>query len=235
MKIWRVAIGVSILSASALATTVSGYNFGFSGSGDGLQELILNGGTITLNATNMGWWDNTGLNDNTNTNYIVGFCSVCADPYFNNFFVFSLASVDVPITSATLSVFNPSSGYSSPLPTEVYQVGSVSTPIAILTAGGTGQVGIYNALASGTVYGTTLVSAATDNAQVTIPLDAAAIVALNGAEGGSIAFGGTLFDPVSAVPEPSTFGLAGVGAIILLWRARGRTQISKDPRSRTQI
>ena len=200
----------------------------------------MNGGTITLNATDGGWWDNTGLAGLTygaGTNYIVGFCAggLCGNPYFNDFFVFSLASVDVPITSATLSLFNPSSGYSSPLPTELYQVGSVSTPIAILTGGGTGQVGIFNDLASGTVYGTTLVSAATDNAQVTIPLDAAAITALNGAEGGSIAFGGTLIDPVAAVPEPSTLGLAGVGAIILLWLARRRTQISKDPRPGAQI
>jgi PEP-CTERM motif len=232
MKIWRVAVGVSILSASALATTVSGYDFGFSGSGVGLQQLILNGGTITLNATDSGWWDNTGFNDNTNTNYIAGFCGVCTNPYFNNFFVFSLGTVSVPITSATLSIFNPSSGYSSPLPTEIYRVGSVSTPIATLTGGGTAQVGIFNDLASGTVYGTTLVSAATDNAQVTIPLDSAAVAALNKAGGGYIAFGGTLID---AVPEPSTFGLAGVGAIVLMWLARGRTQISKDSRSRAQI
>jgi hypothetical protein len=226
MKIWRLAAGVSILSASSFATTVSGYEFGNSGLGIGLQQLILNTGTITirLNATDSGWWNDTGFNATTNTNYIVGF-------RYNDFFVFSLP-VGVSITSATLSIFNPSSGYSSPLPTELYQVGSVSTPIATLTGGGTGQVGIYNALASGTVYGTRLVNAATDGTQVTIPLDAAAIAALNGAEGGSIAFGGTLMDPV---PEPSTAGLAGLGATILLGLAGRRTEISRNRRSRSQI
>jgi hypothetical protein len=100
----------------------------------------------------------------------------------------------------------------------------VSTPIATLIGGGTGQVGIYNALASGTVYGATLVNEATDGTQVTITLDAAAIAAITGAEGGYIAFGGTLMDPV---PEPSTAGLAGLGVTVLVGLAWGRTRASK--------
>jgi len=211
-KVWLVLCCLGAPGISLFGAMISGQEFTEYGN----QQLILNGGATTLNATDTGWWSSTGVHYSGNPDYIVGYCPSCSYDYFNDFFVFSLAGVDTPITSATLSIFNADNGYSSPLSSEIYQVGSVSTPIATLEAAGSGDTAVYNALASGTVWGTVTVNAATDGTQVTITLDAAAIEAINAAEGGSLAFGGTLMDPpMSGVPEPATLLLTGAVLISL--------------------
>jgi len=230
---------VAASSTFVLAGPVSGSMFGYTDLGTGSQQLILNGGTITLNASDSGWWDNTGANNPAITNYIVGFCSTgCTPygPYENDFFVFSLDGVnDVTITSATLSIWNPSNGYDSTLPSEIYEVGSVSTSIAMLEAGGSGDTAIYNALASGTLWGSVTVNAATDGTQVMITLNAAAISAINANEGGQLAFGGTLVDPTTGVPEPTGLLLSGTMLAGLAFvRMRGRSIIHRFPEVRRQ-
>src|SRR5690242_12122976 len=73
----------------------------FGGSPSGVQQLILNG-SITLNAANTGWYDETGFHSASNLNYIAG---VCCGPQggHNDYFVFNLAGISTPILSATLS------------------------------------------------------------------------------------------------------------------------------------
>jgi hypothetical protein len=159
------------------------------------------------------------------------------------------------IHSATLRLFNPEvsafqHGYVSPDPTETLQLYDVTTAAADLI-GNTAGVSGFTDLGSGTLYGTTVVSA-TDNGQVVeIPLNAAAVAALRSATG-QFAIGGALSTisgtadqyvfgfstaafvsqdvrelvlDVAAVPEPSTIVAAAAG-ILLLAALRSRSPAS---------
>lgn len=188
----------------------------------GPQDLILNG-TTTLSATNTGWYDQTGSHGAANPDYIVGTCGssdVCHgnDLAYNNFFVFDLSSVTGPITSAVLSLGNPQLGDpSSPYQGFVsikpltYTNFDVTTAISTLIADNSGATGIYADLGSGVQYGSVVVTSASDGNQVNITLDAAALSAIAGAEGGSFAIGGTVTSAVPTVPEPASMALLGAG------------------------
>src|SRR4029079_6274681 len=131
-----------------------------------------------------GWYNATGSHTPTNTNYLTGqFNSVDE----RSFFVFDLATVTGNIVGAELRLANPSSGYSSPDPTETLAMWDVTTPIATLTAGGSGLTAIYNDLGTGTQFGLRSVSAADNNTTVIIPLNPAAVTALNAQRGSQFA------------------------------------------------
>jgi large repetitive protein len=211
--------------ASSNAYAVNSYMFGFTPFGS--QTLSLNGGAIVLQAINTGWYDNTGFHGSSNPNYIVGNCAVSGcngtDGEFNDYFVFDLSSVGIPITSASLSIGNSTTGFGGAPAT--YTNWDVSTGIATLEASQSGATGIWSDLASGVNYASTGVGSADNGTQVFIALDAAAIAAINADVGGQWAVGGTLS---SAVPEPSTWammllGLAGLGALA---RSRRRTMVN---------
>ena len=58
---------------------------------------------VTVNATDSGWYDDTGFHDPSNINYLVG--NPVFSPSFvdhHNFFVFDLASISGTVTSAIL-------------------------------------------------------------------------------------------------------------------------------------
>src|SRR5205807_2194274 len=94
-----------------------------------LSSLVLLGcapltwaATITLNATDSGWYDNSGNHPSNNQNYTTGYRA--GSSTFRSFFIFNLAGVS-GITSATLSLYVPCStcgdhfdGYQSPNPSE---------------------------------------------------------------------------------------------------------------------
>src|SRR5947207_11973228 len=85
--------------------------------------------TVTISHTDRGWYNNTGFHNPSNPNYVVG-----GD--YNNFFVFDLSGVTQPIASAKLALYVPSAlagpGYSSPDPSENYELHDVTTSIATL-------------------------------------------------------------------------------------------------------
>jgi hypothetical protein len=147
------------------------------------------GGTVTVNATDAGWWDSTGAHTATNKNYFVG----QSGNQYHDYFVFDLGGLAPGLlTGAQLRISNPSTGYSSPFASDVYTTFDESTPLASLMATGTGQTGIFNDLGSGTTYGSTIVSSASNGQTVATTLNAAALAALNGAIGGPIAVGGAI-------------------------------------------
>lgn len=149
-----------------------------------------------INTTERGWYNSTGFHDPLNSNYITGFEAFGAE--YRNFLVFDLSSVSGTVVAAQLQLFNPISppangpGYVSPNPTETYNLYDVSTPIATLTAGGSGLTSVFNDLGTGTVLGTATVSAADNGQYVNINLNAAGLAAVNAALGGQLAIGGAL-------------------------------------------
>jgi len=211
-----ILVGGALGAASFCFAGTSQAIFAFSPSGS--QQLILNGGDTVLDATNTGWYDQTGFSENAG-NYIAGVCGssdACVGDNLdaNDYFVFDLSDVSGAITSAELSIGNPTSGYISPNPSETFNVWDVSTPISTLIASNTGQVGIYNDLGSGNLYGSTSVSLADDGNQVLVNLGAQALADIQAAEGNSFAVGGEV-DP-AGVPEPTSMLLLGAGLAALM-------------------
>src|SRR5262249_31635033 len=154
-------------------------------------------------------------------NYIAGVCCGLGD--HRDFFVFLVPNLGT-ITSATLSIGNPFSGYTSPRTSDTYSVFDVSTSIAALISFQVGRVDIFNDLGSGTLYASRSVDSSVNGTQVQIALNGAAIAALNSAQGSQIAFGGALNAPTPppSVPLPPTLpltvlALGGMG-MLDLWR-----------------
>ena len=79
----------------------------------------------------------------------------------------------------------------------------MTTPISTLTAGGSGLVGIYNDLGSGTLFGSLLFSEADNGSLLSINLNASALAAISAAISGdgNFAIGGSTAE-AGSVPSP---------------------------------
>lgn len=223
---------------------------------------------VTLDALDSGWYLANGLHLADNENYLTGISRASArSGEHRSFFLFDLSSVGGIIRSATLRLYNPTDqdilfeppsdplpgGYESPDPTETLHIYDVHTPVAAMTGGTAGPAG-FDDLGSGTLYGSRVVSGADDGTVVEIPLNAAALAALN-ASRGRFLFGGALgtladledvpefvfgFSMVSVegdttrqlvldVPEPSTFVLSCAAAVALAVRSRFGRRRRQNP------
>ncbi len=145
--------------------------------------------TITLNAADTGWYNNTGFHDPTNPNYFVGDAPEDSLLY-RNWFTFNLPTLTAPIISAQLKVNT--YDYDSLQTSETYELRDVTTAVPTLTAGGSGKTAIYADLGDGAIYGSQVYTNADDNKFSTIDLNAAAISALTAKSGQAFALGGLL-------------------------------------------
>jgi hypothetical protein len=201
--------------------------------------------TYSISTTDQGWIQSTGDHGSTNTNYIVG-----TNPNtFRNFFIFTLPSIapNEEFVSATISIYNPSGGYSSGDPTEHYTLSSVDyTAISTFFSNMSGNISAFNDLGDGTIFGEKDIDSTTNNQTINIALNQAFLNAANSALAGSgqIALGGqittldantsntefvfgfsgdtavTMTFTTAAVPEPSSAILVLIGAGGLLRRRR---------------
>jgi hypothetical protein len=222
-------IAVPAHAATSLAT------FAYSG---GLTTTLLLNGTTTLTATSRGWVSETGSNNGggASANYLAGRCGssdLCAgdDKFFNNYFVFNLGTfTGGTITSAVLQLQQNGSatqpGYISPTPSLTYTLWDSS--IAAASMPGTGTIAFYDDLGSGTAFGSTVVTAATNGTIVGISFNATGLAALNAAGRNAFGFGGSINAAPGAVPESATWMMmiAGFGIVGGAMRRRQRTIVS---------
>jgi len=167
------------------------YVFGFSGgSGASILSLTTPSGVQNINWTDRGWYRQDGLHNPANDNYIAGLCCFGGELVHRDWFVFDLPGGD-PVLGASLTVFMPSDGYFSIFAAETYVLRDVTTDLGQLVAG-TGGLTSFNDLADGNVYGIRTITPATEGTDITIPLNAAAIAAINAAGSGLFAMGGSL-------------------------------------------
>ncbi len=151
---------------------------------------------ITLDAVDSGHYANSGGHTVSNQNYVSGRGTFVSQ--LRNFLVFDLSGVTDTIIAAELRAYNPAfavagdigDGFQSADSTETYELFSVETPIAILTAG-TGGISAFADLADGTSYGTRVFSVADNGTLVSIALNASALADLNAATD-LFALGGTV-------------------------------------------
>ena len=203
--------------------------------------------SIIVNATDSGWYDDTGWHQPDNLNYAVG--EEVAYIY-NNFFVFDLSGVSETVTYAVINIYSPESpaqffdGYQSMDPFETYALYDVSTDIAVLTSD-SGGVEVFQDIGTGTSYGEYDVSAADNGQFVSITLNADALDNINNGAG-LFAIGGAVstidstpnneiifassgepsvpapYLTLTTVPIPAAIWLFGSGLIGLAGLARRR-------------
>jgi hypothetical protein len=201
-------------------------------------------GSVTISASNSGWFAANGFHNAANKNYIAGDFDT-----YHNFFTFDLSGINGAITGATLRLFNPAGGFDGDPGT--YTLYDVFTSAAVLNTSHSGaspeDVAIYNDLGSGTVYGTVTVSALDNGTLISINLNAAAIAALNSANNGLFSIGGALrgsearifansdglgltkelvvqTNDSGPIPEPMTLVLFGTGLAACAAKLRRRKQ-----------
>lgn len=142
--------------------------------------------TITINATDAGWYRDDGRNGGSGTagSYAAG----GSGNVFRNWFVFDVSGI-TNITGATLHLFDPSYlGFPGTNLEQPFQISSVSTPVSTLRSTET-SVDIFNELGAGTPFGSALVSPANPDTYVDLVFNSAGLAALNSADG-EIPFGG---------------------------------------------
>lgn len=216
--------GSMAMGAQPAQALVDNYIFGNSYLGNGSQELVLTGtsGTTVIQADNTGWYRSDGHTAFPgNTDYIAGDCSSCGNYNFRNFFNFDLSSVTGTITGASLSIFNPSTGYAgAPSTFIVHDANALAT--ALLS--GTSSTSTYNAMTTGSIFGSAGVSSATNNSNVIVNLNPFALASINSLEGQSFTVAGRL-GTLAVIPLPAglpmfAFALLAMFAAVQFSRKR---------------
>jgi hypothetical protein len=148
--------------------------------------------SLTIDATDRGWYRSDGFHQPAETNYFVG--EGQSPGIFRNFFVFDLSGVSDTITAAELQLQIPvtqfGTSFQSPDGIETYALFDFVGSIPDLVAGVDG-VTQWTDLGTGTPYAQIDVTDADDGTVLVLGLNGSALADLNAA-GGLFVFGGAI-------------------------------------------
>ena len=143
--------------------------------------------SLIINATAAGWFGDDGTHNAANGNYLSGWDGT---EEFRDFFLFDLSSVSGVVTAVTLRVN--SGQVLTPDPSETIAFYEVTTPPADLQVNQSGRTDIFADLGDGAMYGSAVMASTLYYTNVDVPLNSAAVGAINGALGGMFGLGGTV-------------------------------------------
>ncbi len=208
----NVTVAVMPGSAGQYSVVVSnGYGVAYSSNA---TLTVVASTSLVLNATDTGWYDASGNHFPDNDNYFVGNDGA---QHYRNWFTFNIPALPAPIVRAELRVNTHT--IVSPTGEEIYQLHQVTTPVAALSAGGSGLTDIYNDLADGPIYAACAFVPGEASRFITIPLNPTLKSAVAAAAGGAFALGGqiTTLDADAFSEEAVFSGSSGFpGAVQLL-------------------
>jgi fibronectin-binding autotransporter adhesin len=185
--------------ANGAQFSAGGYTFRINYTGSTGNDVVLTlwgvpDKTVTLNAVDRGWYDDTGYHVPSNGNYLAG---RLGSRTYNDWFVFNVPVFTNAIVQAEL-IINCFTN-TSPYPQETYLLRQVTNAIATLEAGGTGLTNIYNDLGEGGIYAIRNVYVAESGEKAIIPLNVTFMNDAAAASGSQMALGGSVanLDPTN--------------------------------------
>jgi hypothetical protein len=156
---------------------------------------------LTIGASDTGWYPDNGIHDPSNTNYINGNSGF---KNYRSFFYFDLSGLipaGLQIESAKLYAYSYTVTSDNQLATLYDYVGDKASLLD-----GTGGVGAYDDLGSGTSYGSRIFNAADSNTFKAYTLNFNAITALNAASSGTFVIGAR---NSTVAPNDYVYGFSG--------------------------
>lgn len=137
---------------------------------------------ITLNATDRGWYDNTGFHDTRIKNTFTG---AVPPTYYNSFFIFDLSTVTGSIVGAQLLLTEENFYGTSKQSVVIWDVSASSATLSTSSQ----SLAIYQDLQSGNQYGSFVGTAQSIGTTLSTILNAKAVVDLNAARGSTFSIG----------------------------------------------
>jgi len=192
-----------VVGAQAQDDSFWGGASGFNGS----NQLTINGNTFAN--IDSGWFQDTGLHEAGNTNYITGYCGPndCGGFNYHGYFSFDLGAFGGNATSATFTVNNALIQFDAGT---LLLYGTSLAPSDVDSSQNWMDVGKYLALNQGPLIGSIALTPADSGNYATITLDADGLAWLD-AHAGQGAVIGTAWD--QGIPEPGSLLMFATGLL----------------------
>ncbi len=158
---------------------------------------------LAVDTFDKGWYRSDGFHNSTNDNTLTG---ISNSKELRTFFAFDLTGISDPVVSAEFELY--SHEYLSVDAFKPFSIFAVVTPISDLLSSSVNDIGIFDDLGDGTVFGTGTVSAASNGTTLILSLNSDAIDAINAALGGQFAFG-LAFTDLASGSGSNIFGPGG--------------------------